>query len=268
MDCHEPDGRGEFSRENMRKIPDLTKSQWQITRTDAQWLQVIRDGKGDMPAFQKKLPMFDIVALIALVREFQDGRLVVPEEPEGPEKGAPAVIGSRSLLAVAPETRESREKASPDPEKAKPSARTNLGGPVPQLASRVMSKPVDTRAVAARGDYKRFCVSCHGSDGRGSPSRAKTPEIPDLSTQAWQLRASDAHIRVIINEGKGKNMPGFRDRLDSAQVRNLVALVRSFGPAATVESTGGISTDFDRRQKQLQGELEKVKQQLQSMAPK
>jgi mono/diheme cytochrome c family protein len=243
MDCHEPDGRGEFSREAMRAIPDFTKPQWQIKHSDAQWLRAIREGKGSMPAFRDKLGTTDIVRLVTFIRDFRDGRQVVADGPAD------------------------QEKASPELENEKPAAHTNLGVSFPQSIARATREPGALRAVAARGPYQRFCASCHGADGRGSASRALTPELPDFTSPAWHQRRSDAQMTVSISEGKGKAMPGFHGRLDDTQVRNLVALVRTFGPAvAPIESNRETWTDFNRRYQRLQDEIDEVKRQYQALS--
>ncbi len=68
------DGRGTIVRKAMPSIPDLTDAKWQASRTDAELLHSVLEGKG-----QFMLPMKDKFAL-AQYRPERDGRLhaVVP----------------------------------------------------------------------------------------------------------------------------------------------------------------------------------------------
>jgi mono/diheme cytochrome c family protein len=238
MKCHEPDGRGEGSREIMRAIPDFTKSNWQIAHSEAQLARSIREGKGEMPAMRGKLGATEVVALVALVHEFRDGSLVVPEEPAD------------------------RQAASPKLETEKPAAQSRPDLTVPQAVARGVSKPGSVEPNATRVRYQRLCASCHDEDGRGRAFRAKAPTLPDFASVAWHQRRSDVQLTVSILEGKGKAMPGFRDRLGDSQVRTLVAYLRAFAPAAArTRSNEDSWTEFNQRYEQLQKELNELNKQ-------
>ena len=70
------------------------------------------------------------------------------------------------------------------------------------------------------------CTVCHGEDGRGSAT-GKALNAPDLHSSAVQ-KLTNAQIAAQIENGKG-NMPPFKSTLNSAQVKLLVAYVRTFG---------------------------------------
>jgi cytochrome c6 len=70
------------------------------------------------------------------------------------------------------------------------------------------------------------CVVCHGQDGHGSAT-GKALNAPDLHSDAVQ-KLTNAQITDQINNGKG-NMPPFKSTLNAAQVKLLVAYVRTFG---------------------------------------
>ena len=62
--CHGPDGSG-----NIAGTPNFSNAEWQSSRTDAQLLESIRNGKGKiMPAWGKQLSETQISGLVRYVR--------------------------------------------------------------------------------------------------------------------------------------------------------------------------------------------------------
>jgi mono/diheme cytochrome c family protein len=76
--------------------------------------------------------------------------------------------------------------------------------------------------------YRRLCLECHDSDGRGEVGRDLFPKIPDFTNAGWQDSRRDAELSRSILEGKGKSMPRMRDKLGSVDVMQVVAFVRAF----------------------------------------
>jgi mono/diheme cytochrome c family protein len=69
--CHGRDGRGQgASRPPGAQPPDFSSPEFQAQRSDAQLLQVIREGRGLMPPFGKQVNEQGQAALIARVRRF------------------------------------------------------------------------------------------------------------------------------------------------------------------------------------------------------
>jgi mono/diheme cytochrome c family protein len=68
------------------------------------------------------------------------------------------------------------------------------------------------------------CTGCHGADGKGNPNIKK---VPDFTDAAWQKKTTDAEMIKTIENGD-KPMPAYKDKLNEAQIRALVAHVRSF----------------------------------------
>jgi len=67
--CHDGDGRGKSGRDNLAEIPDFSSHKWQLSRTDAQLLVSILDGKGShMPAYRGKLSEDQARDIVAQVR--------------------------------------------------------------------------------------------------------------------------------------------------------------------------------------------------------
>ena len=119
-----------------------------------------------MPAMKGKLRETEVVQLALLVREFRGGRQLIPDEPEDEKDSAKSSEGKKMT------------------------ARENSAVGIPPSGSAAVSAHVNQQADAGRGIFRRFCTSCHGSDGRGTTLRYQTPSIPDFTSQVWQQRRS------------------------------------------------------------------------------
>jgi mono/diheme cytochrome c family protein len=67
------------------------------------------------------------------------------------------------------------------------------------------------------------CASCHGATGTPNAAMARSMGIPDFATIA---ASPDSVFVRAITSGKGR-MPAYGTRLQPAQVRALVAYVKS-----------------------------------------
>ncbi|HKI20206.1 MAG TPA: c-type cytochrome [Isosphaeraceae bacterium] len=243
VDCHENDGRGEASRELMGSIPDFTSSEWHRARSNDRLVRSISEGKGMMPAMKRKLGKPEVVELVALVRNFRDGRQVLSDDSS--DKVDPA--------------------APPDP--ARPSKKS-VTSPLPQpplSAPGTADGPDDSQRAAARVLFDRFCISCHGQDGRGEPMRRRIARMPDFTALAWHGTRSDAEMTCSVLEGKGTAMPSFRGKLEDVQVRQLVAYVRSMARGLTranLRSTG----EFHRRFQRLREQMDDLDRQIRALS--
>jgi mono/diheme cytochrome c family protein len=76
--------------------------------------------------------------------------------------------------------------------------------------------------------YRKYCVSCHGSDGRAKTSKGKFSHARDLTEAQWQEEASDARIFNSIMNGRNVrgNMPAFSNKINEKEVDSLVNFVR------------------------------------------
>jgi hypothetical protein len=90
------------------------------------------------------------------------------------------------------------------------------------------------------------------------------PTVPDFAARAWQVSRDDDQIDLSILDGRGASMPAWRGRLSEAQVRELVALVRGFGPPG-LPAPGGPAVEFARRFRELQAQWEELDQQIQAL---
>lgn len=68
--------------------------------------------------------------------------------------------------------------------------------------------------------YRRHCVTCHGSDGRGQTYVAQSESMPSVADLTNLPDKSEATIRASISQGKG-SMPAFGGRISEAELDAL-----------------------------------------------
>ena len=238
LECHDSDGRGEVGRAALPTIPDFTDSQWHARRSDAELSRSILEGKGkSMPKMKDKLGSVEVKQMVAFVRAFRGGKQVVEDEPEEPAKPSPAQPAAPANLAAS-----HPPSVVPPP----PSAR--------QLSIREGSR-----------SFQKYCVACHGRDGRGSRIRDNLPTIPDFTAHSWQERRNDVQLVVSVLDGKGAGMPPFRDKLGREKIRDLVAFIRTFDPSPA-QPSGPALDDFEARFKKLEAEIESLRKLSQALS--
>ena len=76
--------------------------------------------------------------------------------------------------------------------------------------------------------YSKYCVSCHGRDGRSQTSKGKYSHARDLTEGQWQDDVSDERLYNSIMNGRNVrgNMPGFSNKLKAKEAESLVEFVR------------------------------------------
>ena len=103
------------------------------------------------------------------------------------------------------------------------------------------------------GLYNRYCIRCHGVDGRGVWD---IPKVPQFTDPAWQASRTDVQIVRAILEGRGGTpekrrdslklpppskdagilhwavMPSFRGILTPEQASGMARFLRTFAPSA------------------------------------
>ncbi len=73
--------------------------------------------------------------------------------------------------------------------------------------------------------FKAKCAMCHGPDGAGNTPMGQRLKIRDLRSPDVQ-KQSDADLTAIITNGKSP-MPAYGKSLSAAEIRGLVAFIRS-----------------------------------------
>jgi cbb3-type cytochrome c oxidase subunit III len=66
--CHGADGQGHTRLAETVEPPDLSDPAWQRGRSSARMIASVTNGRGQMPAFKRKLSRQDIAASVAYVR--------------------------------------------------------------------------------------------------------------------------------------------------------------------------------------------------------
>jgi mono/diheme cytochrome c family protein len=89
-----------------------------------------------------------------------------------------------------------------------------------------MRSPEQEKAVVM-GLFNKYCIRCHGVDGRGIWD---IPGIPDFTNQRWQDSRTDAQLARIILEGRGAVMPTFRGAVSLEEAWAIGRYLRTFVP--------------------------------------
>lgn len=87
--------------------------------------------------------------------------------------------------------------------------------------------------------WRARCAPCHGVSGRGFNQRAQRMAMGDMTTEAWQIEMTDAHIRDTIRNGlqrvkfgNRQAMRHFKGKLTAAQIDALVGFIRGLARGA------------------------------------
>jgi mono/diheme cytochrome c family protein len=93
-----------------------------------------------------------------------------------------------------------------------------------------MRSPDQERRVVM-GLFNRYCIRCHGVDGRGVWD---IPDVPDFTDKRWQASRPDPQIVNIVMEGRGACMPMFRGTLSLDEAWAMAHYLRTFVPGSEV----------------------------------
>ena len=75
--------------------------------------------------------------------------------------------------------------------------------------------------------FSRYCIRCHGIDGRGVWD---IPDVPNFTNARWQASRSDAQLARAILEGRGAVMPPWRGTLSLEEAWAMARHLRTFVP--------------------------------------
>lgn len=75
--------------------------------------------------------------------------------------------------------------------------------------------------------FKSKCSACHGTDGSGDTEVGRAMGVPDLHSAEVQ-KLTDSELTGIIRDGKGSQMPAFKDKVTDDQIKRLVSYIREF----------------------------------------
>lgn len=73
--------------------------------------------------------------------------------------------------------------------------------------------------------FKDKCSICHAADGSGNTPAGKKLGALDLRSPDVQKK-TDAELFDFTKNGVGKTMPAYKDQLNDAQIKQMVAYIR------------------------------------------
>ena len=97
------------------------------------------------------------------------------------------------------------------------------------LSSFASAEPAaPSKARTASQLYRRYCVSCHGNDGKAKTSKGRFSHARDLTDTQWHADVSDERIFNSIMNGRdvSGNMPAFSKKMNEKEIESLVTFVR------------------------------------------
>jgi cytochrome c oxidase cbb3-type subunit 3 len=232
-----------------------------------------------MLPMKDKLGSVDANQMVALVRGFDGGKQIV--ELEAPKPEGPLITPGGEKPIVEKPTLGIPSNAIPrDLESSIAGAIGSLGMPTgygpffaasallrgskstPPVAEPKISETEAMRVRAGATIFRQFCMVCHGPDGTGSLMRLTMPAIPNFTAEAFQKQRNDSELRVSILNGKGNLMPANSGRVTEGQARDLVAYVRSFGPASFGIKPEVSDVEFEKAVRSLEQQLEDLHKEM------
>ncbi|MDA0999080.1 MAG: cytochrome c [bacterium] len=99
----------------------------------------------------------------------------------------------------------------------------------------ISALPADAAdAAAGKAKYQQFCAACHGLTGKGDGPAAGSlnPKPRDHTDKAYMKTLSDEQLFKITKlggpaVGKAPTMPPWGGALQDADIRNVIAYIRS-----------------------------------------
>lgn len=89
----------------------------------------------------------------------------------------------------------------------------------------------DEEKRVVMGLFNKYCIRCHGIDGRGIWD---IPGVPDLTNAGWQASRTDGQLARRIVEGRGAVMPAFRGTLSLEEAWAMARYLRTFDPSTHI----------------------------------
>jgi hypothetical protein len=94
--------------------------------------------------------------------------------------------------------------------------------------------------------YNRYCIRCHGVDGRGVWD---IPDVPDFTNARWQATRSDGQLARSILEGRGAVMPLFRGSMTLEESWGMARYLRTFVPGTEASKPDTSKTEAPKTEK-------------------
>ena len=82
------------------------------------------------------------------------------------------------------------------------------------------------RGQSAPTSYAKYCITCHGRDGKAKTAKGRRNHARNLTEADWQRAVSDERVFNSIANGRGK-MPAFSKKMSDAEIDAMVSYVRA-----------------------------------------
>ncbi|WP_051979540.1 c-type cytochrome [Edaphobacter aggregans] len=89
----------------------------------------------------------------------------------------------------------------------------------------LLSGGVTSLAQSGADTYKAKCAMCHAADGSGNTPAGKAMKANPFNSPDV-VKMSDAELIAVVTDGKAK-MPGYKGKLTDAQIKDVVAYIRT-----------------------------------------
>lgn len=95
----------------------------------------------------------------------------------------------------------------------------------------IIASSLSVFGADAAANWGQHCASCHAKDGSGSTAMGKKLAVKDYRDAKVQAAFSDGEVESAIKdgvkEGGKEKMKAYKDKLSDADIKALVAYVRS-----------------------------------------
>jgi hypothetical protein len=103
----------------------------------------------------------------------------------------------------------------------------SVDGPYLEECAWYCLRSPDQEKRVVMGLYNRYCIRCHGVDGRGVWD---IPDVPNFTNERWQASRPDGQLGRIIIEGRRAVMPPVRGTLTLEESWAMARYLRTFVP--------------------------------------
>jgi mono/diheme cytochrome c family protein len=214
VQCHGMDGHGVAGRRTMPDIPDFTDSTWQRSKTDAELLVSILNGKGRfMPAWWGRLSDQQAADLVIQVRTF--GPALPAPTPAPVVSAADSSDLGKQLAQLQRQWDELEKQLRSLPPAAEGAASTMAAAPVTAAATPLAQAAGPPTSGAARF-FGQNCAGCH-TIGGGALTGPDLKDVTKRRDRDWLVRllldpksiihSGDPYALELLSKARGVVMP-------------------------------------------------------------
>ncbi len=113
--------------------------------------------------------------------------------------------------------------------------------PGPHPSAQSLASPIEMNDASVRQGkqvFVRYCVTCHGMDGKGHTDMGDTLKAPpsDLTNGEWKYGGTDGEVMTLVRDGTELGMPSFKDQLNEQRLWQVVHYLRTIGPEPGIDA--------------------------------